>query len=172
MSWSLMFLVQVSKTCSITATKSSLLKQYLCQLVRWLAFVICIRALFHLKKIPVKILNSLIFIWWIFSKLMPSCCFHTDNMPDNSLMGLDHKASQVGGTLQNQNYRIKLALLISYSIELEFVSNQQFHVHIKGLCVEMVLVWKLQLLLIHGSMLLPMCTWVDDQIELFPFSCC
>ena len=28
------------------------------------------------KSIPVKILNSLIFIWWIFSKLMPSCCFH------------------------------------------------------------------------------------------------
>ena len=36
MSWSLIFLVQVLKTCSTTATESSLLKQYLRQLIRWL----------------------------------------------------------------------------------------------------------------------------------------
>lgn len=39
-------------------------------------------ALFHLRNIHVKILNSLIFIWWIFSKLMPSSYFHIDNKPD------------------------------------------------------------------------------------------
>ena len=47
-------------------------------------FCFCFNIFCYLySNIPVKLMgkfsNLLIFIWWIFSKLMPSCCFHTDS---------------------------------------------------------------------------------------------
>jgi hypothetical protein len=78
MSWSLILLVQVWRTCSTTATEISLLKPYLCLMIRW----------YHLLLIFFKFLSPLLHhssenddpvCWIVSSQLMPSHYFHVDN---------------------------------------------------------------------------------------------